>query len=269
MPVAMATAVVKPRTRQSSGSSSMLAERPSGCSTSRAARPHHAKTRPAAAQARELKASAHEQELAAARLQIQLSDAEAQRAEANRRIAAAQANSERSRSAALGPLQSQLETCQRDLQAAQDQLGQRAQQIAALQLEMAQDRAQVERLTAEAFTNGVVTLDGTADVTVSGGSVTRANVDTDIVQGAVLVYAGNAGKYVRNVAISDVDIVDTTPSAERNVAVVLGGGRVEGISFSRIHVSQSSLPLLTSDAPQSDYATSDWTLDGSPVDVAG
>ncbi|MFN8073381.1 MAG: right-handed parallel beta-helix repeat-containing protein [Mycobacterium sp.] len=108
-----------------------------------------------------------------------------------------------------------------------------------------------------------------ADVTVSGGSVTRANVDTDIVQGAVLVYAGNAGKYVRNVAISDVDIVDTTPSAERNVAVVLGGGRVEGISFSRIHVSQSSLPLLTSDAPQSDYATSDWTLDGSPVDVAG
>ena len=81
------------------------------------------------------------------------------------------------------------------------------------------------------------------------------------------VLLSNDTQYVET--ISDVDIVDTTPSAERNVAVVLGGGRVEGISFSRIHVSQSSLPLLTSDAPQSDYATSDWTLDGSPVDVAG
>lgn len=106
-----------------------------------------------------------------------------------------------------------------------------------------------------------------ADVTVVGGRVTGANVNTDIVQGAVLVYAGNAGMNVRNVAISDLDIVGTAPSAERNVAIVVDGGLVEGISLNRIHVSQSSLPLLTSDAPDGDFTTSDWTLDGSPVAV--
>lgn len=106
-----------------------------------------------------------------------------------------------------------------------------------------------------------------ADVTVAAGRVTSANTNPDIVQGAVLVFAGNAGKYVRNVAIADLDIVATTPSAERNVAIVLHGGFVEGIALNRIHVSQSSLPLMTSDAPDGDYTTSDWTLDGSPVAI--
>ena len=105
------------------------------------------------------------------------------------------------------------------------------------------------------------------NVTIAGGSVDRANYDAEIVQGAVLVYAGNAGTAVRNVAISDLTVTATEPSAQRNVGVVVDGGSINGVSLRDINIRNSDLPPFYGNAPEGSYATSGWTLDGNPITV--
>jgi hypothetical protein len=108
---------------------------------------------------------------------------------------------------------------------------------------------------------------GVDGVTIAGGSVDRANDDTEIVQGAVLVYAGNAGTSVRAVQISDLTVTSTAPSAQRNVGMLVGGGSIGAVSLRDINIRESSLPPFFTNAPAGSYATSGWTLDSNPIAV--
>lgn len=109
--------------------------------------------------------------------------------------------------------------------------------------------------------------DSVAAVRVSGGSVTGANTDPAVVQGAVLVYSGNAGRSVDDVSISDLTIVATSPTAQRNVGVVAGPGSVGDISIHRIQLRDTDLRPLLVDAPAATVRTYDFTVDGRPVYV--
>lgn len=104
-------------------------------------------------------------------------------------------------------------------------------------------------------------------VRVSGGTITGANTDPAIVHGAVMVYAGRAGQSVTDVAISDLTVTATAPTAQRNVAVVAGPGRIDGIRFDRIQLRDSDVQPLLAKAPAGSVQTSDFTADGRPVDV--
>ncbi|MDT5095407.1 MAG: hypothetical protein QOH60_4770 [Mycobacterium sp.] len=105
------------------------------------------------------------------------------------------------------------------------------------------------------------------DVTIAGGSVDRVNYDPHIVQGAVLVYAGNAGTGARNIQISGLTVTATDPSAQRNVAVLVGKGSIGAVSLRDINIRESSLPPFFTNAPAGSYATSGWTLDSNPITV--
>jgi hypothetical protein len=109
--------------------------------------------------------------------------------------------------------------------------------------------------------------DSVESVTVSNGTVTGANRNPDVVHGALLVTAGNAGEYVRSVQISNVNISATSASAKRNVGIVVGEGSIDSIFLRDITIRDSILPALYSNAPVSAYNTSGWTLDGNPIAI--
>ena len=107
--------------------------------------------------------------------------------------------------------------------------------------------------------------DSVAAVSVSGGSVTNANRNRDVVQGAILVYSGNAGKSVSGVQISGINISATPASAGRNVGIVVDRGSVDKISLNDIAIAGSNPEAFFSNAPAGSYSTSGWTQDGSPI----
>ncbi|WP_193045960.1 right-handed parallel beta-helix repeat-containing protein [Mycolicibacterium baixiangningiae] len=109
--------------------------------------------------------------------------------------------------------------------------------------------------------------DSVAGVRVAGGTITGANTDPAVVHGAVLVYSGHAGQSVSGVSISDLTITATTPTAQRNVAVVAQPGTVDAIAFSRIQLRDTELRPLLVDAPGTAVQTTDFTVNGKPVDV--
>lgn len=109
--------------------------------------------------------------------------------------------------------------------------------------------------------------DSVQSVTVDNGSITSANHDPDVVQGAVLVYSGNQGKSVRDVKVSAVTIASTAPTAERNVGVVADGGTLGAISLNGINITGSDLPAMHSEAPSDSFTTAGWTVDGKSVDA--
>lgn len=92
-------------------------------------------------------------------------------------------------------------------------------------------------------------------VDVSGGSVTDANRNPGVVQGAVLVYSGNGGERVSDVTIFGITISGTAPSAQRNVSVIRDAGTISGVAFRDIRILQSDLPAFYSNAPASSYTT--------------
>jgi hypothetical protein len=109
--------------------------------------------------------------------------------------------------------------------------------------------------------------DSVNSVTVSDGDITGANTNPDIVQGAVLVFSGHAGRTVAGVRISDIRIASTPKTAQRNVAIVVNsGGTVGPINLDRVQIADAGLPALSSDAPHAVTATG-WTQDGKPVTV--
>lgn len=105
------------------------------------------------------------------------------------------------------------------------------------------------------------------DVTVAGGSVTAANQNPNVVQGAMLVYSGNAAQQVTGVQISDVAIAATPASADRNVGIVIDAGSADGISFDGIRLTNSTVSPFFSNAPAGAHSSSGWTLDGNPLNV--
>ncbi len=104
-------------------------------------------------------------------------------------------------------------------------------------------------------------------VAISNGSITNANTNRDVVQGALLVNSSNAGTSVQNVKISDVAIAATPRSADRNVGVLSSGGSLSGISLDNIRISDSALPPIDSDAPPGSYTATGWTVAGKPANV--
>jgi Right handed beta helix region len=102
-------------------------------------------------------------------------------------------------------------------------------------------------------------------VDVSGGSVTAANVNPSVVQGAVLVYAGNARQSVSNVTVSNLIISSTAAPAGFNVGLVVDGGGIGNITFRDIQLQRTDLPAVYSNAPQNSYIASGFTMDGRPT----
>ena len=95
--------------------------------------------------------------------------------------------------------------------------------------------------------------DSVEGVDVSGGTITGANQDATVVQGAVLVYSGSPGKKVTNARVSDVAISGTPSSAQRNVGLIVDEGSVSGISFSGISIDGSGAEQFFTNAPASSY----------------
>jgi hypothetical protein len=103
-------------------------------------------------------------------------------------------------------------------------------------------------------------------VTVTGGTITGANTNAGTGHGAVLVYSGNGGQGVNDVTISGLTIASTTPSAPRNVGIVIDAGSVSGIVFKNIALQNTGLtPLALYRVPAGTYTTSGWTLNGNPI----
>lgn len=110
----------------------------------------------------------------------------------------------------------------------------------------------------------------TSNVQVVGGTVNGANVNPDVVMGAVAVYGEHAGYTTSDVTISNLTINNTPDSAQRNIAVwIKDGGVVDRIALRNIAVNQQSqLPVVFSNAPRQSYTTSGLTLNGAPADAA-
>jgi hypothetical protein len=104
-------------------------------------------------------------------------------------------------------------------------------------------------------------------VEAAGGSITAANQDPTVVNGAILVTAGNPGTTVQGVNISNVNIAATTPTAERNVAVVDDAGTVKNIVLRSIRIDSASLPALSGDTSPPSVSALDWTVAGAPTTV--
>jgi len=106
-------------------------------------------------------------------------------------------------------------------------------------------------------------------VDVSGGTVTGANTNPEVVYGAVLVYSGNPSQRVSNVAISGLSVSGTPSSAQRNIGVVIDDGTVSNVVYRNIALENTSLPALfvSPKVPAGSVTTSGWTLNGSPIAV--
>ncbi|MDT5013318.1 MAG: hypothetical protein QOH57_4935 [Mycobacterium sp.] len=108
----------------------------------------------------------------------------------------------------------------------------------------------------------------TNNVTVTGGTVTGANTNRSIVQGAVLVYSGNGGQSVSNVTFSGLTISGTPTSAYRNMGIVVDAGNVSNIAFKSIAVTNTTtVPLAVSPSAAGKYTTSGWTVNGRSLAV--
>jgi hypothetical protein len=105
-------------------------------------------------------------------------------------------------------------------------------------------------------------------VSISNGSITNANQNPTVVQGAVLVVADAAGTAINDVSISNVAIVGTAPTAEKNVAVTASGGSVSGVTLNGIALDNTNLPPFFSNVPASSYVISNWTTGGRPTTVS-
>ncbi|WP_167100837.1 right-handed parallel beta-helix repeat-containing protein [Mycobacterium sp. DL592] len=108
-----------------------------------------------------------------------------------------------------------------------------------------------------------------SNVTITGGTVTGANTSTSVIQGAVLIYAGNNGTSVSNVTISGLTIASTPTTAGRNAGIIVDAGSVSGIRFTNIALKNTSLwPLGLANVPAGSYTASGWTLNGAALTVA-
>jgi len=108
-------------------------------------------------------------------------------------------------------------------------------------------------------------------ISFSGGTVTNANYNPDIEQGAILVSHGNPGRHVQDVAITDVTVSGTGPQLNRNVAVIDetdgSADAIRGIALTRIRLTDTTVAPFYTDLPPSSYTATQWTLNGIPIAV--
>jgi hypothetical protein len=105
----------------------------------------------------------------------------------------------------------------------------------------------------------------TTTVQVAGGTVTGANTDPSIDQGAVLVYCGRAGGQVSDVTVSGLTISGTRTSASRQIGAVHDdGGGLSGVTFSRLRLAARPQPY-EGNVPASSVRLDDVVAGGVPV----
>lgn len=106
-------------------------------------------------------------------------------------------------------------------------------------------------------------------VDVTGGTITGANYNGDVVHGAVMIYSGSVGQSINDVTISGLTVTSTSQTAQRNVAIVVDAGSVSNVNITNIALKNTTLtPMIhTSNVSTSSYHTSGWTLDGKPITV--
>lgn len=104
-------------------------------------------------------------------------------------------------------------------------------------------------------------------VDVTGGTVTGANNNTQIVHGALLVYNGNGNSSINNVTLSGLTVANTPAAAQRNVGVIIDSGSVSKIAFNNIALQNTTVtPLYKSpNVPAGSVTTPGWTLNGNPI----
>jgi len=104
---------------------------------------------------------------------------------------------------------------------------------------------------------------GVNNVIINGGSVTSANTSTEVIHGAVMLYAGNPGQNLTNVTIENLSISETPTSAQRVIGMIHeSGSSMSGIVFKDIDIDATTLPLAYTNEPATSYVATGITADG-------
>ena len=106
--------------------------------------------------------------------------------------------------------------------------------------------------------------------TFEGGTVTAANTTPGDAMGALVAFGQSPEAVTSNATFSDLTVVNTSESAQSNIAVVtVDGGAVSNIMFRNIAIQQhSQTPVLFANAPRETYTLSGITLNGKPYNAA-
>ncbi len=105
-------------------------------------------------------------------------------------------------------------------------------------------------------------------VTIANGSIRSANRSTQVLQGAVLVFSGNSGHYIRDVRMSKLLISDTPKTAPREVSIIAqNGGTVSGVQLLGFTLVRSTVTTFYADVPASSYTVAGWTKNGAVIRV--
>lgn len=92
------------------------------------------------------------------------------------------------------------------------------------------------------------------NVTIHGGRVVGANENSDIDQGAVLVYLGRPDTHVTGVSVQGLSVEGTRPTASRNVGVVGTDGAVPAdVTFSGLNIVGGPGVQYGGNTPQGSY----------------
>lgn len=104
-------------------------------------------------------------------------------------------------------------------------------------------------------------------VTVIGGTIDHANQNTAIDHGAVLLYNAEAVEPLSNIRLQDIRVVDTRPSASRQVGLLApGNGSMSGVALINLSFSGTGpRTLLGTNSNRLEFRTTGWTEDGIEV----
>lgn len=103
-------------------------------------------------------------------------------------------------------------------------------------------------------------------IRVLGGTLKNSNASTTVDHGAVLVYSGRAGYSNDDIEISDMKIINTRPTASRQVGVLGEANRVQLRNFS---FSGGPRNLFSTNVPADRYNTTGWMLHVPVADHTG
>lgn len=102
-----------------------------------------------------------------------------------------------------------------------------------------------------------------ARVAVTGATLVKSNQNATVDQGAVLLYNGQPGTINRDIRMAQVSIVDTRPTASRNVGIINASGATHtGVVLDRFRITDGPARPFWSNAPATSYRLTGWVVDG-------
>ncbi len=107
------------------------------------------------------------------------------------------------------------------------------------------------------------------NVTVTGGTITGANHDITVDHGAVLILAAETGPTPATITVTDLTIINTRPTASRDLGVITYGTPPTGILFANITITGGPTHAYQGNTPQSSYQTRTITQDNQPLPNQG